>query len=51
MFLEVEVATESFGADSTRVWLLLVVGVHVERQVVHLMECLVADLALVLLFA
>lgn len=51
VLLEIEVATKPFGADSTRVWLLFVVCVHVKRQVVHLMERFVADLALILLFS
>ena len=36
MLLEVEVAAESLAANLAGERLLLVVGVHVERQVVHL---------------
>lgn len=51
VFLEVEIATKSFGADPAGVRFLVIVGVHVKRKVVDLMKCFVADLALVLLFS
>jgi len=36
VFLEVEVPAKPFAANVTREWLLVVVRVHVKRQVVHL---------------
>lgn len=38
VLLQVEVPTETLSADSAGERLLLVVGVHVEREVVDLME-------------
>lgn len=49
VFLEIEVAAESLAAGGAGEGLLVVVRVHVERQVVDLVEGLVADGALVLL--
>lgn len=51
VFLEVKVPAEAFAAGGAGEGLLVVVGVHVERQVVHLVESLVADIALELLLA
>lgn len=51
VFLQVEVPAESLSADLAREWLLVVVGVHVEREIVNLVERLVANVALVRLFA
>ena len=51
VLLQVKVATEALGTDPARVWLFVVVRVHVERQVVDLVKRLVTDLALVLLLA
>ena len=48
MLLEVKVPAEALGADGARERLLVVVCVHVEGEVVHLVERLVADRALVL---
>lgn len=36
VFLQVEVATESLVTELTCEWLLIVVCVHVESQIVHL---------------
>ena len=49
VFLQVEVAAEALAAGGAGEGLLVVVRVHVEGQVVDLMEGLVADGALVLL--
>lgn len=49
MFLEVEVAAEAFAACGAREWLLVVVRVHVEGEVVDLVEGLAADGAFKLL--
>lgn len=49
MFLQVEVPAESFAAGGAGKGFLVVVGVHVEGQVVDLMKCLVTDIALELL--
>ena len=49
VLLQVEVAAESFSADAASKRLLVVVRVHVERQVVNLMEGLVAYNTLVCL--
>ena len=38
VFFQIEIAAESFAADTTRERLLLVVCMHVERQVVHLLN-------------
>lgn len=43
MLLEVEIPTESLSADRTGKWLLIVVRVHVKRQVVNLVESLITD--------
>lgn len=51
VLLQVKVAAEAFAAGGAREGLLVVVRVHVERQVVDLMEGLVADGALVLLLS
>lgn len=49
MFLQVEVPAESFATGGAGEGFLVVVGVHVEGQVVDLMKCLVTDIALELL--
>ena len=49
MFLQVKVATEALATGGAGEGLLIVVRVHVEGQVVDLVEGLVADGALVLL--
>jgi len=49
VFLEVKVPAEAFAAGGAGEGLLVVVGVHVEGQIVHLVESLVADIALELL--
>lgn len=51
MFFQIEIPTESFAADLARKWLLVVVSMHVKGQIVDLMERLVADVALIGLFA
>lgn len=51
VFLQVEVAAESLPAGGAGEGLFVVVCVHVEREVVDLMERLVADGAFVLLLA
>lgn len=51
VLLQVEVSAEALGADFALKRLLVVVGVHVERQVVDLMERLLTDLTLVSLLA
>ena len=48
MLLEVKVPAEALGADGARERLLVVVGVHVEGEVVHLVKRLVADRTLIL---
>ncbi len=50
VFLEVEIAAESLAADATSEGFLLVVRVHVEGEVVDLVEGFVADDAFVGLF-
>lgn len=47
VLLEIEVAAETLGADFAREWLLVVVGVHVEGEIVHLVKCLVTNGAFV----
>lgn len=49
MFLQIEVPAEAFAAGRAGEGFLVVVGVHVEGQVVDLMKCLVTDIALELL--
>lgn len=49
VLLEVKVPAEAFAAGGAGEGLLVVVGVHVEGQIVHLMKSLVADIALELL--
>lgn len=49
MLLEVKVPAEAFAAGGAGEGLLVVVGVHVEGQIVHLVKSLVADIALELL--
>lgn len=49
VLFEVEVATKALRADTTRVGFFLIVGMHVEGQVVHLMKCFVTYATLVLL--
>lgn len=51
VLLEIEVPAESLAADFAGEGLLVVVGVHVEGEVVNLVERLVANVALVRLFA
>lgn len=50
MFLQVKVSAEAFPTGGTGERLLVVVCVHVECQVVHLMECFAADGTFELLF-
>lgn len=50
VLLEVEIPAEPFSAHFARVWLLVVVRVHMESQIIHLVEGLVANAALVGLF-
>ena len=47
MFLQIEVATESFSTNPAGVWFLIVVCVHVKSQIVDLMEGLIAYVAFV----
>lgn len=49
MLLEVKVPTEALATRGASERLLVVVSVHVEGEVVHLVESLVADIALELL--
>lgn len=49
VLLEVKVPAKPFAAGGAGEGLLVVVGVHVEGEVVHLVESLVADTALELL--
>lgn len=49
VLLEVKVPAESFATSGAGERLLIVVGVHVESEVVNLVESLVADIALELL--
>lgn len=51
VLLQVKVPTESFGADLARVRFFIVVRVHVEGEIVDLMEGFVADIAFVRLVA
>jgi len=51
MLLEIKVPAESLGTNPTSIRFLVVVRMHVEGEVVHLMEGLVADAALVGLLA
>lgn len=51
MLLQVEIAAESLGTDLAYVGLRRVVRVHVEREIVGVVEGLVAYWALVPLFA
>lgn len=51
MLFEIKIATESFGADLTGEWLLVVVGVHVEGEIIDLMEGFIADRALICFIA
>ena len=51
MLLEVKITTEALGADTTLVRLRVGVRVHVELEVVDLVEGLVANVALVLFCA
>lgn len=46
VLLEVKVPAEALAARGAGEGLLVVVGVHVEGEVVHLVESLVADIAL-----
>lgn len=50
MFLQVKVSAEAFPTGGTGERLLVIVCVHVECQVVHLMECFAADGTFELLF-
>lgn len=50
MFLQVKVSAEAFPTGGTGEWLLVVVCVHVECQVVYLMERFAADGTFELLF-
>lgn len=49
MLLEVKVPTKALATRGAGERLLVVVSVHVEGEVVHLVESLVADIALELL--
>lgn len=51
VLLQIKVATEALGADVASEGLAIVVGVHVEGEIVHLVESLAAQGALVGLFA
>lgn len=51
MFLEIEVPTETFCTNFAGEWLFVVVCVHMEGEIVHLVKGLVADVALVSLVA
>lgn len=51
VLLQVKVPAESFAASWAREGLLVIVRVHVERQVVYLVEGLVAYVALKLFLA
>lgn len=51
MFLQVKVPAEAFSTGGTGEGLLVVVRVHVEGEVVHLVERLAADRTLELLLA
>ena len=51
MLFQVKITAESFAAGWTRERFLVVVRVHVKRQVVDLVESLVADVAFKLLLA
>lgn len=51
MFLQIEIPAESLVTHAARIGLLIVVGVHVEGEIVHLMEGLVANVTLVGLLA
>lgn len=50
MLLEIKVPAESFATYFTGKWLLVVVRVHVESQVVDLVESFVTYVTLVCLF-
>lgn len=50
VFLEIKVPAETFAANAAGERLLFPMGVHVECQVVDLVESLVADVALECLF-
>lgn len=47
VLLQIEIPTETFRTDAAGERLALVVGVHVEGQVIDLMERLVADATLI----
>lgn len=51
MLFQVKVPAEAFAACGAGKGFLVVVCVHMERQVVHLMESFVADIALELFLA
>lgn len=51
MFLQIEITAESFRAEFTREWLLVVVCVHMEGKVIYLMKRLVANGAFIGLLA
>lgn len=51
MFLQVKVPAEALATGWAGEGFLIIVGVHVEGEVVHLMKCLAADGALELLLA
>lgn len=50
MFLQIKVSTKAFGTYSARVWLLIIVCVHVKREIVDLMESFIAYSAFILFF-
>ena len=45
VLLQIEIPAKSFGTYLACVRLLFVVRVHVKRQIVHLVECFVANVA------
>lgn len=46
MFFKVKIPAESLAAFLACKWLLVIMRVHVESEIVHLMESLAADVAL-----
>lgn len=51
VFLQIEIPTESFGAYFARVGFLVIVGMHVECEIVDLVEGFVANVTLVCFFS
>lgn len=50
VLFQVKVSTKPFGTYITCVWFLVIMGMHMERQIVYLMESFVTYAAFVLLF-